>query len=219
MFALVGLSCLMLLNSCVKVEIGDDTPAQTQVYRDFYNLPSDTTQIGTFAMGQPIYSGKFTFFSLDSNKIIASSDSNTNKWDLAFSGSTVRVNSGTSGPGNSAGFLQIGLFDTTRNVPKDSTFYTDNGTTLAFSKYKRWYTYDGINMILKPTPGTYFIIKTNQNSYCKLQIISYYKDQIDVKNAAAFANYTTQQKLQAQRLISFQTQCTRNGGTYWAPGN
>src|SRR6185436_18729473 len=44
--------------------------------------------------------GHFTFYSLRSNAVIGLGDSATNSWDLAFRGTTILVNGGTSGPGN-----------------------------------------------------------------------------------------------------------------------
>ena len=48
------------------------------------------------------------------NKIIASTDAASTKWDIAFSSTKILVNSGTSGPGLGGAFVFKGLFDDLR---------------------------------------------------------------------------------------------------------
>ncbi len=74
------------------------------------NLMADTI-IGLAPTGQPYGSNKFSFFSLENGSLVPSSDSATTKWDIAFKGTTILTNAGTSGPGNGGAFVQIGTFD------------------------------------------------------------------------------------------------------------
>ena len=62
------------------------------------NLPADTI-VGIAASGQPYGAGKYSFFSLETKQWIANSDSATTKWDLAFSGTTIRINKCTTSAG------------------------------------------------------------------------------------------------------------------------
>ena len=73
------------------------------------NLPADTI-IGVAPSGQPVGAGKYSFFSLENNAWVSNNDSATTKWDLAFAGSTIRVNNQTSGPGNGGAFVFVGVF-------------------------------------------------------------------------------------------------------------
>ncbi|MBK7652567.1 MAG: HmuY family protein [Flammeovirgaceae bacterium] len=41
---------------------------------------------------------------------------------------------------------------------------------------KGWYTYDGAGMVNKPTAGKIILVKTSENRYAKMEILSYYKD-------------------------------------------
>ena len=67
------------------------------------NLPADTV-VGIGAMG-PYGAGKYSFFNLSTNSKIASTDSATTNWDLAFAGTTIRINNVTTGPGNGGAFV------------------------------------------------------------------------------------------------------------------
>jgi len=140
------------------------------------NLAADTI-IGMGAQG-PYGAGKYTFFSLGTNAKIASTDSATSNWDLAFAGTTIRINNGTSGPGNGGAFVYTGTFDALTAVPADSTFRTDNApTSYAITKGsgKGWYNYDGPNNIVTAIPGRVLVIKTANGKYAKVEILNYYK--------------------------------------------
>jgi hypothetical protein len=142
------------------------------------NLDADTI-LGFSIFGQPFGSGKFTFFSLVNNSRVISSDSATANWDIAFRGSRILVNNGTSGPGNGGGFVFVEGFDGVNSVPADSTFRIDNNTTSTYAisnpSGSSWYNYDGQSTLLTPTPGRTLIIKTANGNYAKLEILNYYR--------------------------------------------
>jgi hypothetical protein len=79
--------------------------------------------------GQPYGSGKFTFYSLETNSVIANTDSATNKWDIGLRGTTIITNSGNSGPANGGAFVYVGTFDDLKTISVDSVFRTDNAPT------------------------------------------------------------------------------------------
>lgn len=140
------------------------------------NLPADTI-LGIGAMG-PYGAGKYSFFSLETNSKIASSDSASSNWDLAFAGNTIRVNNVTSGPGNGGAFVYIGTFDGLASVPADSTFKVDNApVSYAITKGsgKGWYTYDAPNNLITATPGRVLVIRTASGKFAKVEILNYYK--------------------------------------------
>jgi hypothetical protein len=142
------------------------------------NLDADTI-LGFSVFGQPYGAGKYTFFSLVSNSRVNSADSATANWDIAFRGSRILVNNGTSGPANGGGFVFAEGFDGVNSVPADSTFRIDNNTTNTYAisnpSGSSWYIYDGPNNLLNTTPGRTLIIKTANGKYAKLEILNYYR--------------------------------------------
>lgn len=173
------------------------------------NLPADTI-IGIGQMG-PYGANKNTFFSLGTNGLIASTDSATSNWDLAFAGTTIRVNNTTSGPGNGGAFVYNGSFDNLTAVPADSSFYVDNApVSYAIPKGsgKGWYTYDGPNNIVSATPGKVLVIKTATGKYAKVEILNYYRGGVTPSITA-----TDSVKAFDSRYFSFRYTYQPNGST------
>lgn len=174
------------------------------------NLPADTI-IGINGTGQPVGAGKYAFFSLETNSWISNADSATAKWDLAFSGTTIRVNNATSGPGNGGAFVFIGTFDGLATVPVDSVFRTDNHpVSYAITKGsgKGWYNYDGANNLLTPIPGRVLVVKTASGKYAKVEILNYYKG-----GATPSATAPDNVKINEQRYYSFRYTYQASGAT------
>ena len=140
------------------------------------NLAADTI-VGITPLGQPYGAGKYTFFRLGTNSKIGSNDSATSKWDLAFAGSTICINGGTSGPGNGGAFVYTGTFDALTTVPVDSTFKIDQAPNYAITKGsgKGWYNYDAPTNLLTAIPGRVLVIRTANGRYAKVEILNYYK--------------------------------------------
>jgi len=141
------------------------------------NLPADTI-LGTTAQGQPIGSGRYSFFSLETGQWIPNADSNSNRWDLAFAGTILRVNNATSGPGNGGAFVFNGTFESLATVPTDSTFRVDNhpiSYAITRGSGKAWYTYDGPTNLLTSIPGRTLVIRTANGQKAKLEILNYYR--------------------------------------------
>lgn len=175
------------------------------------NLPADTI-IGIAASGQPYGAGKYSFFSLETKQWVPNSDSATTKWDLAFAGTTIRVNNLTSGPGSGGAFVYVGTFDALASVPVDSVFRVDNHpTAYAITKGsgKGWYTYDGINNLLTPTPGRVLVIKTASGKYAKVEVLNYYKGGVTPSASATDAVKTNEQRYYSFRF-TYQGNGTKN---------
>ena len=172
------------------------------------NLPADTI-VGLAPSGQPVGAGKYSFFSLETNKWISNADSATAKWDLAFAGTTIRVNNTTSGPGAGGAFVYAGTFDALAAVPTDSTFRIDNHPTtyaIARGSGKGWYNYDGANNLLTPIPGRVMVIRTASGKYAKVEILNYYKGGV-TPSATAPDNV----KINEQRYYKFRYTYQGNG--------
>ena len=119
-FAIALINVALL--SCSKSTTTVVAPLTATTVKD---LAADTI-IGMTAQGQPYGAGKYTFYSLEKNSIIANTDSATTKWDLAFNGTKILTNGGTSGTGLGGAFVQVGLFDDLKTISADSAFKTDN---------------------------------------------------------------------------------------------
>lgn len=211
-------AALMLLVACKKENVPAPAPVNPNAFSvtvsgkiaTVKNLPADTI-IGISAIGQPFGAGKYSFFSLETNSWIANSDSATAKWDLAFSGTTIRVNNATGGPGAGGAFVWVGAFDALSAVPADSTFRIDNhpvSYAIPKGSGKGWYNYDGANNLLTPIPGRVLVIRTASGKYAKVEILNYYKGGV---TPAATASDDV--KINEQRYYTFRYTFQANGTT------
>lgn len=190
--------------SCKKDSTVATIPVTSATVKD---LMADTI-IGTSLQGQPYGANKFTFYSLESNKIIASSDSASTKWDLAFKGTTILTNGGNSGPGKGGAFVLVGSYDGVTTIPADSTFKTDNAPTYAITagSNKGWYVYDGMNNLINPIPGRVLMIRTASGNYAKVEILNYYRG-----GATPPINASAAIKSSEQRYYTFRFTYQPNG--------
>ena len=129
------------------------------------------------AGGIPYGAGKFTFYSLETNSIIPSTDSASNRWDLGFRGTTIITNSGSSGPGQGGAFFWTGLFADLKSIPADSTFRVDAAPNFAIpvGSGRAWYTYSQAEQLVRPIPGKILVIRTSSGKFAKVEILNYYK--------------------------------------------
>lgn len=160
-----------LFIACKKEEVKDPGTAVSTKKLD---LPADPGTGFDPMTGQPLgVTNAFTLFSLADSSVVSNADSVSLKWDIGFRGSKIILNSGTSGIGTAGGFIYSGLFNDVVKVPADSTFRMDASPTLAIGS--AWSTYNPASMILNATPGKVLIIRTANNKYAKMEILSYYK--------------------------------------------
>jgi hypothetical protein len=179
------------------------------------NLSADTI-IGVYtsgpATGQPYGSGKFTFYSLETNSVIANSDSATTKWDLGFRGTTIITNSGNSGPAYAGAFVYVGTFDDLKSVPADSTFKIDNAPAayaIRTGSGNGWYSYNGAANIITPIPGRVLVIHTASGKFAKVEIQNYYKGGVTLDASASDAEKLSKQRYYTFRFI-YQPDGTKN---------
>lgn len=204
-FALI-MFAVFVVTACSK----EDTTNTVQPLNELKatDIIADTI-IGFSAIGQPFGSGKFTFFSLENNRVIPSSDSNSTKWDIAFRGTTIITNSGVSGPGNGGGFVQVGTFEDLRTISADSVFRTDvSASNLAIpaTSGRGWYTYNAPANLVTPIPGRVLVIRTALGKFAKVEILNYYKG--GVTPAATASN---EEKISKQRYYTFRFLVQPNG--------
>jgi len=166
------------------------------------NLAADTVT-GLGVDGRPQSAGTTTYYSLVDNKVIASTDAASTKWDIAFSSTKILVNSGTSGPGLGGAFVYVGLFDALKIIPADSNFATDNANAASYAiplgSGKAWYTYDGLTTLISPIAGRVLVIRTATGKFAKIEILNYYKGGVTLPATAS-----TIDKLTKQRYYTFR---------------
>ena len=198
----------LLFFSCKKDNVAIQVVLQAKTVS---NLPADTI-IGLSSIGQPYGSGKFTFYSLENNAIISNADSASAKWDIAFRGTTIITNGGTSGSASGGAFVYNGLFSDLTVVSPDSSFRTDNAPTAYAIKTgsgNGWYSYNGATNLITPIPGRILVIRTATGKYAKIEILNYYKGGITPDASASDNIKLTEQRYYTFRFL-FQSDGTRN---------
>lgn len=206
-----GFSCILAVTvfaACSKNDNTMVTPALT--VKTVKNLMADTI-IGFAPSGQPYGSGKYSFYSLENNALVASSDSNSTKWDLGFRGTSIITNSGNSGPAKGGAFVYVGVFDDLKTVPADSVFRTDNAPSayaITSGSGRGWYSYNAPVNLVTPIPGRVLVIRTASGKYAKVEILNYYKGGITPD-----ANASDALKLSEQRYYTFRYIFQSNGTT------
>jgi hypothetical protein len=161
------------------------------------------------AGGFPYASGKYTFYSLERNEIVPSSDSATNKWDIGFRGTTIITNSGNSGGAAGGGFVFVGTFEDLKTISADSTFRTDNAPTayaIPSGSNRGWYVYNAPVNLITPIPGRVLVVRTATGKYAKVEILNYYKGGVTPANTAS-----DDVKLRSQRYYKFRFVFQANG--------
>ena len=181
----------------------DPTPITTLTEVDVTDVPADTSAVGAF-----------TFFSLRDSTIVSSADSNSTKWDIAFKGTTVILNGGTSGPGQAAAIV---LADTDYNglstAPESGYTQDQEGLPVI----KGWYTYTGPTgtppHAILMNDGVVIVIRTADGNYAKLKFTSYYKGGEAVPSSGAqsrFYNFTYTYQPDGSRTVGQGSSNTSN---------
>lgn len=202
----MGLGLSIALIACTKDEETIVVPVSAITVKD---LAADTVT-GLGLDGRPQSAGTTTYYSLVDNKVVASTDAASTKWDIAFSSTKILINGGTSGPGIGGAFVYVGLFDALKTIPADSNFATDNANAAAFAiplgSGKAWYTYDGLTTLVSPIAGRVLVIRTATGKFAKIEIISYYKGGVTLPASASVND-----KLFKQRYYTFRYAYQPNG--------
>jgi hypothetical protein len=202
----MGLGLCVALVACSKDEETIVVPVSAITVKD---LAADTVT-GLGIDGRPQSAGTTTYYSLVDNKVIASADAASTKWDIAFSSTKITVNCGTSGPGIGGAFVFKGLFDDLKTIPADSSFATDNTNAASFAiplgSGRAWYTYDGLTTLVSPIAGRVLVIRTATGKFAKIEILNYYKGGV---TPAATASDNV--KMKDQRYYTFRYSYQPNG--------
>ncbi|MCF0059005.1 HmuY family protein [Dyadobacter sp. CY356] len=118
----------------------------------------------------------YHYFSLITKSEVAEADAKTTKWDLAFSGTTILTNGGTSGAGQGGAIVIEKPFEAIGEAPKEG-YKVDGGSgnAIASGSGNSWYKYDMTVHAILPILGRTIIIKTAEGKFAKIEFISYYK--------------------------------------------
>lgn len=151
-----------------------------------------------------------THFSLEDNEIVAADALTTTNWDIAFDGTTIYFNSGTSGDGNAqAQLLTSTIFNELETAP--TTGYgsdSESGTIIPTGSGNGWYSYTGHpTHSIVPLTGVVIALKTAKGNYAKIKILSYYKGNPDL------SQWTTSPPTVPSRYYTFEFGVQKDGST------
>jgi len=173
-----------LLIACSKDDnVVTTQPVQSVTVRDLAADPTSTTAVSTTASSgtavQPLpATGKYTLYSLRDNKVIANTDSASNKWDIGFRSTSIIINGGAIRSGQGGANVYTGTFDALTAIPTSTTFAQDQSATqlaVPGGSGNGWYNYSSSTNLVSAIPGRVLLIRTGDGTkYAKLEILSYY---------------------------------------------
>lgn len=177
-----ALALLLTLSACDDSRPTEtDEPVQLEAIT-VEDLPADpATRIGP--TGRPQGLNQYTFYSLRDNEIVLAhdatdrADSTSTAWDIALQATTIRVNGGSSGPGEGAAYVAEAAFEEVSDVDV-SALQPDAEQQLAIpaGSGNGWYTYNPQTNVVSPIPGRTIVVRTaDGEGYAKVRILSYYE--------------------------------------------
>lgn len=121
----------------------------------------------------------YTYYSLRTNQELTNADSNSTNWDVAFKGTTIRINNGISGPGQGLAVVIEDAFENVVEAPADNQMHSDSSTVdyaIPTGSDNGWYNYNFVTNVISPLPGRTIVVKLADGSgYAKIRIRSYYR--------------------------------------------
>ena len=122
----------------------------------------------------PFSSNNYLFYSFKDSAVVATSDSATTKWDFGLRFVDIIVNSHSSGPGSAGVITETGIYDNFITAPETGYAYDTTATQPAIdaSLSTGWYNYDDNTHAFSPKAGEFFVIRTADNHYVKMEILS-----------------------------------------------
>ncbi|WP_025761381.1 HmuY family protein [Dyadobacter tibetensis] len=134
------------------------------------NLPS--SPIIKIAKDIDARSSSFRYYDLDLGVLVEENQD----WDIAFSKTTVKVNSLRTKPRQVMVQVVNQWFDSISVAPTDGYLLdTRAKTVIAPGSGNGWYLYDMGKHAILPIPERSILLKTTDGNYVKLQILSYYR--------------------------------------------
>lgn len=140
------------------------------------NTPTkgDTAVTATDSITMPFRDDHYVFYSLKDGKQVPLADSASTKWDIGIRFASIIVNSHASGPGQGGIIVQTGSYDDFTTAPETGYSYDTTTAKLAVNSNPRspgaWYLYNPVGHKLTPKAGLFFVIKTAEGKYAKLEV-------------------------------------------------
>lgn len=156
----------------------------------------------------------YTFFSFTTGQEVL--DSNSTSWDIAFRGTSIILNGGTSGPSTVAGqILTSATFETKGEAPTTGYVVDATGTPAIATGSGSWYTYypgpgySGPHTII-PNSDKLLAIRLADGRYVKVEMLNYYLGApLDVPTTGAPYSGTG-------KYISFRYLVSQSSSTDWS---
>ncbi|MFS4494543.1 HmuY family protein [Maribacter sp. 2308TA10-17] len=155
------------------------------------NIPAPQTG----GQGQPV-GGPFTKFSFATGAVTTSDTD----WDIAFRGTTIALNGGAvtgtddepTRNGNAGASIASGTFASISDAA-GLTFAQDADGAFAIptGSDNGWYNYNPQVNQISPIPGKVLVIRTHDDRYAKVEVLSYYKDAPAQPDATSESRYYT----------------------------
>lgn len=178
----VAIISLLLFNSCSDNGSGPEEPESEIEAETVLDLHAPDTRSNPNA--------RFVLFSLRTGQTVDIADSASTNWDIGFRGTSVIVNSGTSGPGSAGAVVLDTAFEEVTIAP-ETGYSSDTADTNAISG---WYNYTGQagtpQHAIISLDKTIILRTADGNHYGKLEIMSYYEGNPDT-STESFANLGT----------------------------
>ncbi|QCK17133.1 HmuY family protein [Mangrovivirga cuniculi] len=183
----------LLIFSCT-----DDQAPETEAVQSETIANLHAPQTSDYTTNPPTISGDFVKFDFSSGAVTT----HQTDWDIAFRGTTILVNGGSSTGlsseperiGNAAAYIMEGTFSEVNNID-ELKFSQDgeNGLAIPTGSGNGWYNYNPANNIVSAIPGRVLVFRTADNNYAKVEILSYYKDSDTSSDSQHYTfNYTYQ---------------------------
>ncbi len=170
------------------VGVSDKTQAQ--------EIAADTSALAPIIVQDLDASGDAVHYSLRDNRIVPGDDVTDDNWDISFQGTTILVNKEAQ--------LIERSFETIASAPENGYRKDDAATGPAISAGNGtgWFDYDPASHIVSTIPERTIVIRTPDNTYAKVEILSYYEGQMLEVGAPRF--YTFQYVHQADGSRKFR---------------
>ena len=171
------LSLLFLAIAFISCSDDDNGPTLIAVESETAsNIPAPQTG----GQGQPV-GGPFAKFSFETGAVTTSDTD----WDIAFRGTTIAINGGVvtgtddepARNGNAAAFIASGTFASVTDAAGVTFAQDDVGAyAIPTGSDNGWYNYNPQVNIVSAIPGKVLVIRTHDDKYAKVEVLSYYKD-------------------------------------------
>ncbi|GMQ82863.1 MAG: HmuY family protein [Rhodothermia bacterium] len=127
-------------------------------------------------------SGDAVHFSFIENRVVSDSEAEAGLWDIRFEGTSIYVN-------GEAQLLER-TFDYIARAPEDGYEEDDvtEGPAIQSANGTGWFDYDPNTHIVSPIPDRTIVVHTLNDTYAKLEILSYYLG--GVEDGGTPRNYT-----------------------------